>query len=191
MPNIINQLKLLSCCCVLHFFAISAFAQTTKVDELLSQLNNNNPDSISENIALMDTQIKLKSIHVENKVAEPLTVFADSNMINTVIRNLLSNGIKFCATGDSIVFDAKIEGNEVVCTISDNGPGINDTDKENLFNLSHTISTGTSGEKGYHIGLLLCKDMLSQNHGKIKVESEIGKGTTFYITLPVGVTAKA
>ncbi len=181
----------------------SIYTTASFLDNLLewsrSQLDGMvvNPDTvnlrmmISDNITLMNAQIKLKSIHVENEVAEQTTIFADPNMINTVIRNLLSNAIKFCATGDRIFFAAKVEGNEVICTISDNGPGINDIDKENLFNLAHTISTGTSGEKGYHIGLLLCKDMLSQNHGKIEVESEIDKGTTFYITLPVGVSAKA
>jgi two-component system sensor histidine kinase/response regulator len=139
---------------------------------------------VENNIKLMDSQIKLKVLKVENKIAIDTTVFADSNMINTVVRNLLSNAIKFCNIGDEITFDAKLTNGEVICSISDSGPGISDKDKENLFNLTHTISTGTSGEKGYHIGLILCKDMILQNKGSIQVNSELGKGTTFNITLP-------
>jgi signal transduction histidine kinase len=139
---------------------------------------------VDDNIKLMEAQIKLKLLKVENKAGADITVFADPNMINTVIRNLLSNAIKFCNVGDSVIFDAKLEDGRVICSISDSGPGISDNNKKNLFNLAHTISTGTAGEKGYHIGLILCKDMILQNNGSIAVESKLGKGTTFYITLP-------
>ena len=77
--------------------------------------------------------------------------------------------------------------NQVVCSINDNGPGISDLDKENLFNLTHQPGTGTSGEKGHHIGLILCRDMMLQNNGYLNVESKLGEGTTFYITLPTQV----
>ncbi|MES2419129.1 MAG: tetratricopeptide repeat-containing sensor histidine kinase [Bacteroidota bacterium] len=139
---------------------------------------------VEENIKLMDSQIKLKALKVENKILPDIMVFADPNMINIVVRNILSNAIKFCNTNDQVTFNAQLNNGKVVCSISDSGPGISDKDKENLFNLAHTISTGTSGEKGYHIGLILCKDMILQNNGDIRVESELGKGTTFYITLP-------
>jgi len=140
---------------------------------------------VADNIKLMDSQIKLKSLKVENRIGSDITAFADPNMINTVVRNLLSNAIKFCNKGDEVVFDTELNGDKVTCSIRDSGPGISDDDKANLFNLAHTISTGTSGEKGYHIGLVLCKDMLLQNNGDIQVESELGKGTTFYISLPI------
>ncbi|SOD18096.1 tetratricopeptide repeat-containing sensor histidine kinase [Pedobacter xixiisoli] len=139
---------------------------------------------ITHNIKLMEAPIKLKSIRVENNVATDLTVFTDLNMVHVVIRNLLSNAIKFCSKGDEITFDAKIEQNQVVCSIKDTGPGISDLDKENLFNLTHQPGTGTSGEKGHHIGLILCRDMVLQNNGHLRVESKLGEGTTFYITLP-------
>lgn len=139
---------------------------------------------VGENIKLMETQIKLKALDVENKIDKDVTAFVDSNMINVVIRNLLSNTIKFCNTNDKVIFNAKLEGNHVICSISDTGPGISDKDIENLFNLSHTISTGTAGEKGHHIGLILCKDMITQNNGSMEVDSKLGEGTTFNITLP-------
>ncbi|MCY1526341.1 Adaptive-response sensory-kinase SasA [compost metagenome] len=140
---------------------------------------------VKNNIKLMEGPIKTKSLQVENKITTDITVFADPDMINTVMRNLLSNAIKFCNEGDQIIFDAKLDQNQVIYSISDTGPGISDKDKANLFNLSHTISTGTAGEKGYHIGLILCKDMITQNKGSIAVNSKLGKGTTFYITLPI------
>jgi len=139
---------------------------------------------VNENIKLMEAPIRLKSLQIENKIPTNMMVFADPNMINIVMRNLLSNAIKFCNISDSIIFNAKLTAEKVVCSITDSGPGINDKDKENLFNLAHTISTGTAGEKGYHIGLILCKDMVLQNGGSIKVESKLNEGTTFYITLP-------
>ena len=138
---------------------------------------------IAHNIKLMESQIKLKSIKVENNVAADLTAFADLNMIHVVIRNLLSNAIKFSSKGDEITFDAKIENNQLICSIKDTGNGISELDKENLFNLTHQPGTGTSGEKGHHIGLILCRDMVMQNNGNLKVESKLGEGTTFHITL--------
>lgn len=141
-------------------------------------------EAIAHNIKLMESPIKLKSIKVDNNIDPNLTIFADLNMVHVVIRNLLSNAIKFCSKDDQITFEAKIVENQVVCSIKDTGPGISDLDKENLFNLTHQPGTGTSGEKGHHIGLILCRDMVLQNHGNLNVESKLGEGTTFYITLP-------
>lgn len=142
---------------------------------------------VEQNIRLMDSQIKLKELRIENRIQKEIKVFADPNMINVVIRNLVSNAIKFCNSDDLIIVDALIENGNVVFLISDTGPGISEVNKENLFNLEHTISTGTSGEKGHHIGLILCKDMIEQNNGTIRVSSQLGKGTTFYISLPLGL----
>lgn len=152
---------------------------------------NINPDNfklitiVEENLNLLDSQIKTKNIKVENKIANAIDVYADPNMINIVIRNILSNAVKFCEADDLISFDAKIIGNEILLSISDTGRGMDSETKNNLFTLSHQTSMGTSGEKGYQIGLILCKDMIVQNGGKIKVESELGVGTTFLIHLPL------
>lgn len=140
---------------------------------------------VAHNIKLMDSQIRTKFIKVQNNVPTNALAFVDLNMIHVVIRNLLSNAIKFCKANDEVIFEAWIENENIICTIRDTGPGISDIDLENLFNLAHTPNTGTAGEKGYHIGLILCQDMMAQNHGSLKVDSQLGKGTTFYITLPV------
>ncbi len=139
---------------------------------------------IDANISLIDSQINVKSLVVKNDVDSELTFYADREMINTVLRNLLANAVKFCSDGDQIIFNAVANEQGVICSISDNGPGIDTADRENLFNLTHTVSMGTSGEKGYSLGLVLCKDMISQNNGDIFVESELGQGATFSIFIP-------
>lgn len=139
---------------------------------------------INHNIKLMESQINLKKIKVHNNVAEELTVFADLNMVHVVIRNILSNAIKFCNKEDKVIFNATTDNDQVTFTITDTGPGISPLDLDNLFNLTHTPGTGTSGEKGHHIGLILCRDMVMQNKGSLNVKSKLGEGTTFYITLP-------
>lgn len=138
---------------------------------------------ISENIDLVRSQIKLKGLQLGNHADKGLMVFADSNMINVVIRNLLSNSIKFCNPGDQITFGAKQEGQKVLISISDNGPGISNEDCKKIFHLEHTISKGTYGEKGHQIGLVLCKDMVEQNGGRIWVECGPENGTIFYVEL--------
>ena len=153
---------------------------------------NINPDNfklltiVEENLSLVDSQVKAKNIKIENKITENINVYADPNMINIVIRNILSNAVKFCTADDLISFDAKIVGNEILLRISDTGRGMDEEKKNNLFTLSHQTSIGTSGEKGYQIGLILCKDMIMQNGGKITVDSKLGEGTTFLINLPLG-----
>ncbi len=139
---------------------------------------------IDENIALIDATVKLKELVVANQVTTDVQVFADPNMISVVIRNLLSNSVKFCKSGDFITINAILKGDKVLISVSDTGMGISEKDKDKLFTLEHTSTIGTSGEKGYHIGLILCKEMVDQNHGTIWVETEIGKGTTFWIELP-------
>lgn len=115
-------------------------------------------------------------------------VHADRNMVNLVVRNLLSNSIKFCNDGDEITLAAEIMADRAIITVKDTGPGISETDQEKLFSLEHTLSTGTQGEKGNHLGLILCRDMVVQNHGEISFESQRDKGTTFTISLPAGLT---
>lgn len=139
---------------------------------------------VLENLQMMDSAIKTKGLIVENNVAKNIQIFADQNMIHVVVRNLISNCIKFCKEGDKIIIDAVKKDDKIILSIKDTGPGMNQANLENLFSLEYTVTTGTSGEKGHHIGLILCKDMVEQNKGKITVDSKSGEGTTFYVTLP-------
>lgn len=139
---------------------------------------------ILENIQMLDYAIASKELVVENNIPKNLQLFADQNMVHVVVRNLISNCIKFCRKGDTITIDAIQNEKTVTLSIKDTGPGISDANLKNLFSLEYTVTTGSSGEKGHHIGLILCKDMVEQNNGTIKVESKIGEGTTFYVELP-------
>jgi len=144
-------------------------------------------ECVAENIKLYDSKINLKKLNVVNRATAPIIVYADRNMINVAVRNILSNAIKFCNSNDEIVMSAERKDDRVLITIQDTGPGINETEQQKLFNLEHSLSSsGTHGEKGSHLGLILCRDMIIQNNGKIWFETQPGKGTTFYIEIPAG-----
>ncbi len=139
-----------------------------------------------ESVEILLDKAKEKNLEIINSIPEGITVFADKNMIQTVIRNLTNNSIKFTEPGGKIELNAKLEKDFVTVTISDTGVGMDEETKAELFRLdSHHSSIGTAGESGTGLGLIICKDMIEKNGGKIWVESELGKGTTFYFTLPV------
>jgi signal transduction histidine kinase len=106
-------------------------------------------------------------------------------MIATVIRNLVSNAIKFTNEGGQVTVSAGPRGELVELTVADNGLGMAEEDMAKLFRLDTRHSTpGTANEKGTGLGLILCKEMVERNHGRIEVDSELGTGTTFRLTLP-------
>jgi signal transduction histidine kinase len=113
-------------------------------------------------------------------------VFADENMIKTILRNLISNAIKFSYMDGTIVLKIISNGDYTEITISDSGTGISEENMGKLFKIDSNFTTkGTSEEKGTGIGLALCKELVEKCHGKICVESEIGKGSKFIFTIPM------
>ncbi|MFA7419149.1 MAG: ATP-binding protein [Melioribacteraceae bacterium] len=127
-----------------------------------------------------------KEIELTYSIDNSIFVQADKNMLSTIVRNLISNSIKFTKPGGLINVTSKVVDNFVELSISDTGVGMSKNDLEKLFKLDKTISTkGTANEEGTGLGLLLCKEMINQHKGKIWVESELGKGTTFFFTLPI------
>jgi signal transduction histidine kinase len=154
---------------------------------VINPVDFNISECITENIHLLETKIEQKSLKVSNLAAGDIMVHADQNMINLVIRNLLSNSVKFCNPGDEISLSAQAKENVALISVHDTGPGISEADREKLFSLEHIISTGTQGEKGNHLGLILCRDMVVQNKGNIWLESKPGEGTTFWIELPLSI----
>ena len=138
------------------------------------------------NLQVLKPQLQEKKLVVENNIQPNTFVFADINMINFVFRNILSNAIKFCNEGDSIILKSEYRENTCLISIKDTGIGIQPDDLNKIFQLDYAISKGTFGEKGYHIGLVLCKDMLTRNEGNITLESTYGEGTTIFIELPKG-----
>ena len=112
--------------------------------------------------------------------------FADREMINTVLRNLINNAVKFSSHGKTIEVEAKKERSFVEILVKDQGTGISDEDLQKLFRIDVKYkSTGTAGEKGTGLGLILCKEFIEKNKGNIKVESNLGKGSVFSFTLPL------
>ncbi|MCG8310587.1 MAG: ATP-binding protein [Cytophagales bacterium] len=135
-------------------------------------------------INLLSPVAEKKLIKITNKIATGIHVFADNEMVKLVLRNLISNAIKFTSAGDHICIDAQISENEIMMSIQDNGLGISNENQDKIFKPENFSTIGTSNETGMGLGLLLCKDFVEKNNGKIWFESEFEKGSTFYFTLP-------
>ena len=126
-----------------------------------------------------------KDIELQNNIDSDVSVYADKNMLATIIRNLISNSIKFTKQGGRITISSELDNNNVKITVTDTGIGIKQEDLEKLFKLDKNFSTnGTNKEEGTGIGLLLCKEMVEKHGGKIWVESKMGEGSKFIFTIP-------
>jgi len=144
-----------------------------------------------EVISLMQSAAIKKRISFENRADEGLYIIADKNSINTVMRNLISNAIKFSHSDSIITLSAdeiSSDGeNKVKISVTDSGVGIPKDRINDLFNIDTNISTrGTDDEKGTGLGLILCKEFIEKNSGQVGVESEENKGSCFYFILPGG-----
>ncbi len=136
-------------------------------------------------ISLMETKIKEKSITVFNNIKNDITVFSDKMILETVLRNLLSNALKYTFPNGEIVFDAYDTGETVTFTITDNGMGMSEERITKLFSEDIISSKhGTNNEKGNGLGLKLVKNLLDKNKSSISVVSTEGKGTTFTVAIP-------
>ncbi len=140
---------------------------------------------ITDNIRLAQSIAASKNIKIVNQTEPGLLVEADYNMIHTVFRNLLSNAIKFSHTGGEIVVDSKHDDKHIRIDIRDNGIGMDQKTLDNLFKIDISqSSTGTQGETGTGLGLILCREFVSRHKGDITVKSEKGKGAVFSVSLP-------
>lgn len=141
---------------------------------------------LHENCELLKVQSQKKKIALVNMGGTKLMVNAHRNSINTVVRNLISNAIKFTSEGGQIILTTEPVGNQLKVTVADNGVGMNKEALKRIFKLGTKHSTlGTSQEKGTGLGLILCKDFVEKNGGTIGVESEEGKGSKFFFTVPL------
>lgn len=140
---------------------------------------------INNNLDLIDAKAKIKEIKLINKIEIEFQIFADTQMLNGIIRNLLSNALKFTPRGGSIEIDAIDISNKIRVSIKDNGIGMNKLMLSKLFNIGEKTSrNGTEDESSTGLGLLLCKEYVEKHKGTIWVESTVGIGTTFYFTIP-------
>lgn len=140
---------------------------------------------VQENRRLFEAKMKEKSIEFHFRGKQDVEAFADRNMIDFVIRNLIDNAIKFTPEEGTIMVTTSENGESISFSIKDTGVGIAEEKLSDLFSsITKEESRGTSGEKGSGIGLVLCHDFVRKNHGRIIVKSVVDEGTTFTIKLP-------
>jgi PAS domain S-box-containing protein len=144
-------------------------------------------DLVSSAIKTLTETAKQKDQKIQLHVPESLFVKVDIGMLESTLRNLISNAIKFSNRGDEIQISARIVCKDIIeVTVSDNGVGISNELLGHLFHLNEQVcSKGTEGELSTGLGLLLCKDFVEKNGGKIRAESILGKGSKFSFTLPM------
>jgi signal transduction histidine kinase/ligand-binding sensor domain-containing protein/DNA-binding NarL/FixJ family response regulator len=140
---------------------------------------------IRNNAQLLEQQFEQKNITLNIHVNANHSVLADYNMLDAVIRNLLTNSIKFTYEGGEVNIESKEVEEEIVISISDNGMGMSKEQLDNLFNVERTsLSKGTAGETGTGLGLIIAREFIQANKGSISLVSTEGKGSTFRIRLP-------
>jgi len=142
-------------------------------------------DLVNEVVHLLRGSAENKQIYLVARVDEDLSAFADPNMINTVVRNLVSNAIKFTPCGGEVVVESRQTKDFVEITVRDSGIGIKPEDIEKLFRIDEqVVQNGTENETGTGLGLILCKEFIDKHKGQLFVKSEANKGSSFIFTLP-------
>jgi signal transduction histidine kinase len=142
---------------------------------------------IFEAINLSLPQAKIKGVALKAQLADKNKVYADINMMRTVLRNLLSNAIKYSYDRGTIIVETLRDKQKMTVSIIDSGTGIEINTLKALFSLDEKVCSkkGTANEKGTGLGLILCKEFVERNHGEIFVQSELGSGTRFSFTIPL------
>lgn len=140
---------------------------------------------INQIIKLLASNAEQKRIKIINDVVPNLIVFADEDMLFSVMQNLLSNAIKFTKEEGTITFGSSVKEKEIEISIADTGVGMSESTLKKLFRIDSQVTTaGTNDERGSGLGLILCKEMIDRNGGSIWVSSKLGEGTTFTFTIP-------
>ena len=137
-----------------------------------------------ESVKLLEPQCAQKNILLKNHFQGTFEAYADLNMVRSVFRNLLTNAIKFTKPNGTIALSAYKVEHKIIISVADSGVGIPEKNRSKLFTISSVATQGTKQEKGTGLGLLLCKEFVEKNGGSIWFETQEGKGTTFYFSLP-------
>ena len=146
---------------------------------------NNLSELLRKSIELKKVVAEQKEITLIAKFPEKLEAYFDSNMIDTVIRNILSNAVKFSQHGGKIEVMAEAQNEEVIVHITDSGIGLKEEETRKLFEIEKETRRGTEGEKGTGLGLIICKEFIEKNFGRIWATPNNPKGTVFHFTIPV------
>ena len=145
---------------------------------------------IDKNTELFKENALRKNIKIKHTPKQVAKAYADKNMIDFVVRNLLSNALKFTKSGDTITLDVTEDESHLKVKIKDTGIGMTSKQKEALINSTKENSStpGTENEEGTGLGFAICKDFIKRNNGVISIESKEGKGSTFTFTVPTNLT---
>lgn len=144
-------------------------------------------DTIGNTFRLLQSIMETKNIIFEFTIPDNIQVFADKNHFSTIMRNLISNAIKFTPEDGLISINHKVEDSRIKIMVSDTGVGIEPHNITKILNKDSFYTTyGTNNEKGSGLGLVLCQNFIKMNKGKLGIESVVGKGSTFYFSLPMG-----
>jgi signal transduction histidine kinase len=169
------------------------------LNNLLSWANSNKPETeplkkaINLNEGLEEIRKSLEESALRKEIVLgldtfelPNTIRIDKEGLTIVLRNLIKNSIKFCRQGDQIRFGCELKGEELFFYIKDTGVGFDETIGLKLFDeMQHVTTYGTANEKGTGIGLLICKNIVEKNGGKIWAEGKPNQGANFYFTIPL------
>jgi signal transduction histidine kinase len=143
-------------------------------------------DLLNEELFTLNDIAAGKNIEITSFVPENLTILADKNMIKTILRNLVSNAIKFTHRNGKVAIKVSVDNSSAEVEVSDNGIGMTSDTISKLFRIDANLSTpGTEKEKGTGLGLFLCKEFVEKHGGKIWIRSEAGTGTSFFFTIPL------
>ena len=146
---------------------------------------------VHDTLALFAHQAKEKKVELREAMDSAPEAYADKDMVQVVIRNLVSNAIKFCRPGDCVTIYSNRVGDEIEIRVADNGIGMKEDALERIRRRESFTSYGTAKEKGTGLGMLLCQEFTAANNGRFRVESEWGKGTCCYFTIPVAPSSSS
>jgi len=163
-----------------------AWAKSQRSTVVFKPTQVNLHETIEACVLLLEETIRSKNICIHNQASHKQLVYTDPNMLMTILRNLLTNAIKFTHPDKHIYVSVIDTEKGILISVKDEGVGINPENLDKLFKPNDFLTTyGTSGEKGTGLGLLLCKEFVEKHKGEIWVESELGKGSEFKFTLPL------
>jgi signal transduction histidine kinase len=163
---------------LLQWAKLQLKAESMKVTQLDLQA------MIDETLELVDAEIKQKVINIKKSIQPNFYAYADYMTIQSVLKNLITNAVKFTPVGGTIQLTGKSDTDKIVISIGDTGDGIPPVHRDKIFTLESVTTPGTKDEAGTGLGLFLCKEFVERNNGSIWYESEEGKGTTFHFSLP-------
>lgn len=179
---------------MIHTSAVQTFRLLENLLEWANSQRGNLPfdpahinlrDLLKEELGMLNDMAVEKNIEIQNTVSENVTIFADKNMIKTILRNLISNAIKFTCRNGKVVVSSVLENGIAEISVADTGIGMTEDTIAKLFRIDANLSTrGTENEKGTGLGLFLCKEFVERHGGKIWAESKNGKGSVFRFVIP-------